>query len=32
MSRSFMSAAVLLFATATGLSGCGNSKAPSKEA
>lgn len=32
MSRSSMSAAVLFFATATGLSGCGNSKAPSKEA
>lgn len=32
MSRSSMSAAVLLFATATGLSGCGQSKAPSKEA
>lgn len=32
MSRSSMSAAVLLFATATGLSGCGKSKAPSKEA
>ncbi|WP_294269281.1 hypothetical protein [Sphingomonas parapaucimobilis] len=32
MSRSKpISAAVLLFATATGLSGCGNSKAPSKE-
>ncbi|MEJ8629491.1 hypothetical protein P0F65_05950 [Sphingomonas sp. I4] len=32
MSRSSMSAAVLIFATATGLSGCGQSKAPSKEA
>lgn len=33
MSRSTsMSAAVLLLATASGLSGCGNSKAPSKEA
>ncbi len=32
MSRSSMSAAVLLFATATGLSGCGQSKAPSKAA
>lgn len=32
MSRSSMSAAALLFATATALSGCGQSKAPSKEA
>lgn len=32
MSRSSMSAAVLLFATATGLSGCGQSKDPSKAA